>query len=141
MVYQHPLMQPFIQILELKAPNQLILPLTIIFIIFALLAGSIRLLLLYAMTRTSHATGADLSIKIYNLTLYQEYAIHISRNSSEVINGIISKTSTVIGSVISPAINLISSTILIISIMRALFVIDTIVALSAFTGFGLLYFF
>ena len=138
-VYQHPLMQPLIQILELEVPNQLVLPLTIIFIIAALLAGSIRLALLYVMTRVSYATGADLSVKIYNLTLYQEYAVHISRNSSEVINGIISKTSTVIGSVILPIMNLISSTILIVSIMGALFVIDTIVALSAFIGFGLLY--
>tara|TARA_B100000787_G_scaffold168003_1_gene155902 strand:- start:2028 stop:3713 length:1686 start_codon:yes stop_codon:yes gene_type:complete len=138
-VYQHPFMQPFIEILELSRPNQLILPLTIVFVTAALLAGSIRLLLLYAMTRLSYATGADLSIKIYNLTLYQEYAIHVSRNSSEVINGIISKTSTVIGSVIMPLVNLISSTILIISIMSALFVIDTIVALSAFIAFGFLY--
>jgi len=138
-VYQHPLMQPLIETLELSAPSQLVLPLTILFIIAALLAGSIRLILLYVMTRLSYATGADLSIKIYNLTLYQEYAIHVSRNSSEVINGIISKTSTVIGSVIMPVINLISSTILIISIMSALFVIDIIVALSAFIGFGLLY--
>jgi ATP-binding cassette subfamily B protein len=138
-VYQHPLMQPLIQILELEAPNQLVLPLTIIFIIAALLAGSIRLILLYVMTRISYATGSDLSIKIYNLTLYQEYAVHISRNSSEVINGIITKTNIVIGGVISPALTLISSIVLIIGIMSALFAIDTIVALSAFISFGLLY--
>ncbi len=138
-IYHHPLMQPLIQILELSTPAQLVLPITIFFIIAALLAGSIRLLLLYVMTRISYATGADLSIKSYNLTLYQEYAIHVSRNSSEIINGIISKTSTVIGGVILPILNLISSTILIVSIMGALFVIDTIVALSAFIGFGLLY--
>ena len=138
-VFQHPLMQPMIQFLELGKPSQLILPLTIFFIVAALLAGSIRLILLYVMTRLSYATGADLSIKIYNLTLYQEYETHVSRNSSEVINGIISKTSTVIGSVIMPIINLISSSILIISIMVALFVIDPTVAISAFIGFGLLY--
>ena len=139
-VFQHHLMQPLINVLELSTPDQLILPLTVLFISAAILAGSIRLLLLYAVTRLSYATGADLSIKIYNLTLYQEYAIHVSRNSSEVINGIIAKTTTVIGSVIMPIVNLISSTILIISIMLALFIIDTTVALSAFIGFGLLYY-
>ena len=71
-IYQHPLMQPLIQILELSAPSQLVLPLTILFISAALLAASIRLLLLYVMTRLSYATGADLSINIYNLTLYQD---------------------------------------------------------------------
>jgi ATP-binding cassette, subfamily B, bacterial PglK len=138
-VYQHPLMQPFIQILELSAPSQLILPLTILFVSSAVLAGLIRILLLYTMTRITYATGADLSIKIYNITLYQEYVVHVSRNSSEVINGIISKTSQVVGGVIMPVINLINSTILIISIMVALLVIDTVVALSAFIGIGFLY--
>ena len=138
-VYQHPLMQPLIQTLELSEPSQLVLPLTLLFIIAAVLAGSIRLLLLYVTTRLTYATGADLGFKIYNLTLYQEYAIHVSRNSSEVINGILNKSSTVISSVIMPVIQFISATILIISIMAALLVIDTIVALSAFIGIGSLY--
>jgi len=138
-IYQHPLMQPLIQILELSAPSQLVLPLTILFISAALLAASIRLLLLYVMTRLSYATGADLSINIYNLTLYQDYAIHVSRNSSEIINGIILKTGRVIASVIMPVINLISSTILIISVMTALSIIDPVVTLSTFIGLSLLY--
>jgi ATP-binding cassette, subfamily B, bacterial PglK len=138
-VYQHPFIQPLIEILELSEPNELVLPLTMLFISAAVLAGSIRILLLYTMTRITYATGADLSIKVYNITLYQEYAVHVSRNSSEVINGIISKTSQVVGGVIMPGINLINSTILILSIMGALLVIDTIVALSAFIGIGLLY--
>ena len=138
-VYQHPLMQPLIQTLELSKPSQLVLPLTLLFIIAAVLAGSIRLLLLYVITRLTYATGADLGFKIYNLTLYQEYAIHVSRNSSEVINGILNKSSTVISSVIMPVVQFISATILIISIMAALLVIDTIVALSVFIGIGLLY--
>jgi ATP-binding cassette, subfamily B, bacterial PglK len=138
-IYQHTFMQPIIQILGLTEANQLILPLTIFFITVVLLAGVVRLTLLYGMTRLSFATGADLSIGIYRRTLYQDYAVHLSRNSSEVINGIITKTSTVILGVISPIINFISSVILIIGIMSALFVIDVSVALSAFIGFGLLY--
>ncbi|MCH9711752.1 MAG: ABC transporter ATP-binding protein/permease [Proteobacteria bacterium] len=138
-VYQHPLMQPIIQILELTEPKQLILPLTILFITAALLAGIIRLTLLYAMTRLSFATGADLSINIYRRTLYQAYEVHVSRNSSEVINGIITKTNTVINGVISPTLNLISSIILLVGIMGALFAINPTIALSASIGFGLLY--
>jgi ATP-binding cassette, subfamily B, bacterial PglK len=138
-VYQHSLMQPVIQTLALTEPKQLILPLTILFIAAALLAGVIRLTLLYAMTRLSFATGADLSINIYRRTLYQEYEIHVSRNSSEVINGIITKTNTVIGGVISPTLNLISSIILLVGIMSALFAINPTIALSASIGFGLLY--
>jgi ATP-binding cassette, subfamily B, bacterial PglK len=138
-VYHHSLMQPIIQILEITEPRQLILPLTILFIASALLAGIVRLTLLYAMTKLSFATGADLSINIYRRTLYQEYEVHLSRNSSEVINGIITKTNTVIGGVISPTLSLISSMILLVGIMGALFTINKTIALSASIGFGLLY--
>jgi len=138
-VYQHSLMQPVIQILELTKPEQLMLPLTILFVTTVLLAGVVRLTLLYAMTRLSFATGADLSINIYHRTLYQAYEVHVSRNSSEVINGIITKTSTVIGGVISPTLNLISSIIMFVGIMSALFVINPTIALSVSIGFGLLY--
>ena len=138
-VYQHALMQPVIQILALTEPRQLILPLTILFITAVLLAGVIRLTLLYAMTRLSFATGADLSINIYRRTLYQEYEVHVSRNSSEVINSIITKTSTVINGILTPVLLLISSTIMLVGIMGALFAINTTIALSASIGFGLLY--
>ena len=53
-VYQHQLMQPIIQILGLTKPDQLILPLTILFIAAAILAGVIRFVLLYSMTRFLH---------------------------------------------------------------------------------------
>jgi len=138
-VYQHSLMQPVIQTLALTKPEQLILPLSILFISAALLAGVIRLTLLYAMTRLTFATGADLSINIYRRTLYQEYEVHVSRNSSEVINGIITKTTTVINGVLAPVLAFISSTILLIGIMGALFAINTTIALSASISFGLLY--
>jgi ATP-binding cassette, subfamily B, bacterial PglK len=138
-VYQHALMQPIIQILALTEPRQLILPLTILFIAGALIAGVIRLILLYAMTRLSFATGADLSINIYRRTLFQEYEVHVSRNSSEVINGIITKTNSVIGGIILPTLKLISSIILLIGIMGALFAINSTIALSVSISFGLLY--
>ncbi len=139
-LYVQDWMQPLIEILGLTRPADLVLPVTIIFVSAALLAGIIRLLLLYVMTRVSYATGADLSIEIYRRTLYQDYLIHVGRNSSEVINGIINKTNIVIGGVINPLLLLISSTILIIGIMGALLVVNYALALTTFTSFGLLYF-
>jgi len=139
-IYEYPLIQPINQAFNITAPEQLILPLTVVFIGAALLAGAIRISLFYVMTRLSYATGADLSISIYRRTLYQEYAVHVSRNSSEVINGIISKTGVVIGGVITPVLNIISSAIIVIAILAALFTIDSIVALTASLGLGLLYF-
>jgi ATP-binding cassette subfamily B protein len=139
-IFQHQLMQPINHMLGITSAEQLSLPLTAVFILATLLAGATRLLLLYVMTRISFATGADISINIYRRTLYQEYSTHISRNSSEIINGVINKANTVIGGVISPVLNLISSTIVIVVIIGTLFAIDVVIALTVLLGFSTLYF-
>ena len=108
-VYQHQLAQPLLQILEITEPSQLLTPLTIIFIIATLAAAGVRLLLLYASTRLSYAVGGDLSIDIFRRTLYQDYSVHVSRNSSDVINSIITKTTAIIGGVLFPLLNFASS--------------------------------
>lgn len=137
-VFEHTFAQPFIQALGLTSADQLLLPLTVIFGLAALLAGAMRLLLLWASTRISYATGADLSISIYRRTLYQPYAVHVARNSSEIINGISNKTSGVIY-IVSMLLNLISSSVMLIAILIALLSVDPVIALAAFGGFGLIY--
>lgn len=138
-VFEHPAAQPFIQALGLNTPDQLLLPLTIAFGLAALMAGAMRLLLLWASTRLSFATGADLSISIYRRTLYQPYAVHVARNSSEVINGISTKVNFVIYSIILPALALISASVMLSAILIALLSVDPFIALATFGGFGLIY--
>ena len=138
-VFQHEYAQPLISALTLREPIQLILPITILFITTVLVAGIVRLLLLYVMTRLSYAIGADLSINIYRRTLYQPYATHVARNSSEVINSIITKTNTVISGILTPILILVSSIFILISIITVLFIINMSVALSASIVFGVLY--
>jgi ATP-binding cassette subfamily B protein len=137
-IFAHAAAQPFIQALGLTATAQLLLPLTIVFGVAALIAGAMRLLLLWASTRLSYATGADLSISVYRRTLYQPYAVHCARNSSEVINGIVGKTGSAIGT-ISQVIVLISSSVMLASILLALLSVEPFIALTAFGGFGLIY--
>ena len=131
--------QPIIQSLGLTEPKQLLLPLTIAFGLAALIAGTMRLLLLWASTRLSFATGADLSFNIYRRTLYQSYAVHCARNSSEVIDGISGKANGVIYSIIVPTLMLISSSVMLAVILIALLTIQPVIALVAFGGFGMIY--
>ena len=138
-VFAHPAAQPIIEALGLTAPEQLLLPLTIIFGAAALGAGVMRLLLLWASTRLSFATGADLGISIYRRTLYQPYAVHCARNSSEVISGIAGKANSVIYSIVLPVLTLISATVMLITILIALLSVEPVIALVAFGGFGLIY--
>jgi ATP-binding cassette subfamily B protein len=138
-VFEHSAAQPIIQAMGLTMPAQLLLPLSIAFGAAALIAGITRLLLLWASTRLSFATGADLSTSIYRRTLYQPYAVHCARNSSEVINGISSKANGIIYSIIVPALTLISSSVMLIAILIALLAVEPVIALAAFGGFGLIY--
>ena len=138
-VFAHVAAQPIIKALGLTAPEQLLLPLTIIFGAAALGAGVMRLLLLWASTRLSFATGADLGISIYRRTLYQPYAVHCARNSSEVISGIAGKANSVIYSIILPVLTLISASVMLITILIALLSVEPVIALVAFGGFGLIY--
>ncbi len=145
-IYFHPMMQDFICLINdtyeykvFSEPEQLILPVTLVFVSISVVSGVVRVLLVYVTTRLSFATGADISINMYRRTLYQDYMVHNSRNSSEVINSIITKSNTVINGVISPALNFISSITITISIITALVIIDPSIAISAFLGFGLLY--
>jgi ATP-binding cassette subfamily B protein len=138
-VFTHPSAQPFVYALGLSSPAQLLLPLTIVFAIAALIAGLMRLLLAWASTRLSFATGSDLSISIYRRTLYQPYAVHVARNSSQVINGIVTKASSVIYNVIGPALALVSSGLMLIAILAALLSVEPMISIMAFSGFGLIY--
>lgn len=137
--FSHPFAQPLVRLLDIIEPRQLLLPLTVFFSAAALLSGAMRLILLWAQTRLSHAVGADLSISIFHRTLHQSYVVHISRNSSEVISSIASKTTTVVYQVLWPLLIILSSLLILIAILAVLLLIDPKVALIAFAGLGFIY--
>jgi ATP-binding cassette subfamily B protein len=138
-IFEHHAAQPFVQFLRITEPTQLLLPLTVVFGFAVLMAGSMRLLLMWASTRLTYAVGADLSMSIYRRTLFQPYVVHVARNSSHVINGISGKANAVMGGTILPILNLISSSVLLIAILLTLLSVDPIIAMTAFGGFGLIY--
>lgn len=140
-VFEHVAAQPIIQMFGLTGPEQLVLPLTIAFGAAALIAGTMRLLLLWVNTRLSFATGGDLSINIYRRTLYQPYLVHCARNSSEVIGGISEKANSVIKNIILPALTLVSASVILIAILMALLLVEPVIALVTFGSFGMIYVF
>ena len=132
-------MRPVIDLLDLDSANQLLILITIGFGLTAMIAGGLRLMLLWANSHLAYGVGADLSIDMYQKTLNQPYLTHISRNSSEVINGISFKAAVVI-SVIASLLNLIGYCVILMAILVSLIYINPIVTLSTFSSFGGLYF-
>ena len=138
-IFHEPLAQPIINFLDVEEPNELILPLTAVFAIAALFSGAMRLSLLWSQTRISHGIGAEWSVSIFYRTLKQPYAVHLARNSSELVAGISHKVTQVVAHTIVPILTVISSSIMLIVIFAGLMVVDSIVAVSSFVGFSLIY--
>jgi ABC-type multidrug transport system fused ATPase/permease subunit len=137
-VFSHPIVADVAQAWGINSADQLVLPLTVAFVVAALIAGAIRIFLLWVSTRLAVASGTDLSIEVYRRTLYQPYRVHIARNSSEVISGI-TKVEGVVFGVLQPSLTLFSSTVLLIAIMFALMAINPLVASVAAVGFSASY--
>jgi ABC-type multidrug transport system fused ATPase/permease subunit len=123
----------------ITSADQLVLPLTVVFITVALMAGIIRVIVLWVNTRFTVACGVELSGEVYRRTLDQPYRVHVARNSSEVISSISSKVNGVVFGVLLQLLNLISSTVLVVAVTVALIAIDPLVALVVAVGFGVSY--
>jgi ATP-binding cassette, subfamily B, bacterial PglK len=138
-VYSLPIVVDVALAWGITSADQLVLPLTVAFAMAALIAGAIRILLLWVNTRLAYACGADLGIEVYRRTLYQPYQVHVASNSSEVISGITSKVNSVVFMVLLPFLTLVSSTVLVVAIIIALVTIDPMLASVASVGFGASY--
>ena len=123
----------------INSADQLVLPLTVAFAMLALLAGAVRIFLLWASNRLAFACGADLGMEVYRRTLYQPYYVHLARNSSEVISGLTTKVNGVVFGVLLPSLTLLSSIVLLVAIMTAFIAIDPILAALVGICFGASY--
>lgn len=134
--FRHPLIAAIARAFGWTSAGELVLPLTIVFAATAVLAGAVRMLLLWASTRFTFAAGADLSAQVYRRTLYQPYSAQVLRSSSEVISGITNKVGGTVLGVLLPLMTLLGSLLLLVAVTLALVAIDPLAALLASIGFG-----
>ena len=137
-VYEIPFLGEILISNGLDKGDELIIPLATIFALAALIAGLMRLFLLKVSVLISNATGADLSINVFERTLYQPYSTHISRSSSEVISGITQKVNAATNVLIS-VVTVITNSFLFLSIMATLIIIDPLIAILSMSTFGIAY--
>jgi ABC-type multidrug transport system fused ATPase/permease subunit len=87
----------------------------------------------------SHFTmclGSDLSQLVFERTLRQPYHVHAKQNSSVVISNVTQNIGAFVGGVLSPSIQLLTSTLTVVGILTTLFIINWWVALTAVVVFG-----
>jgi len=136
-IFEYPIVVELANMVGINSSEQLVLPFTVAFAVSAIVAAIVRLSLLWLNINFSHACSADLSTDVYHRTLYQPYQVHVGRNSSELISGIkkVESSQTMLQSVLVLG----NAFIMILFIMLTLLLIDTKVAIVAFTSFGLIY--
>ena len=138
-VFDHPWINGLVEFWDINSPEQLILPLTIIFVVAVIISALIRSFLLWVSTKLTSTTGTVLSTKVYRHLLYQPYTAHLDSNSSKLITVIINKINAVVYSVIHETLTLGSSIILLVAITITLIFINPIVASGTIIVFGFSY--
>ncbi|MCX7144175.1 MAG: ABC transporter ATP-binding protein [Proteobacteria bacterium] len=134
-VFDLPVVSAIARELGFTASQEIVLPMTIAFVLAALIANALRILLLWVSIRLANATGADLSTEVYRRTLHQPYRVHIARSSSEIISGITQKVATAT-SVLASLVTVITSAAIFSAILITLLAIDPRVASIAIVSFG-----
>jgi ATP-binding cassette subfamily B protein len=138
-IYHHHFIAPLAGMLGISTPEGLLLPVTLIFLTGVILSAVIRFAMIWMQTQISLVIVSEMAVKAYWRTLHQPYAVHIARNSSEIISGILNKISGGIGSTIAPILLVISSTLITLGVLVALIAFNPLIALSTFIGFGIIY--
>ena len=136
-IFQYSYVAKLAPILGFTSSDQLLLPLTVVFCVAALAAGTVRTLQLWASIRIAYSVGHDLSTDAYLRTLYQPYKKHLDRNSSEVISGV-QKVDSLYGA-LAQMFTLANALIMSAGVVFALVVIKPLIAMLVFFGFGTIY--
>lgn len=131
-------LQVWMKSLEEVSRKDLVVALALCFGVTALAAGGIRLILLWTSLRVARAAGTDLGLKIYKSILYQPYTKQISKNSSEIISGLITKVSLV-ALTLGFWLTVVTSFIIIFFLVLTLSVINLKVTLFVGIGLGAFY--
>jgi len=140
-IFELPAAQPLIQFFDLDQPTQIILPISALFASAVLMAGVMRVLLLWASVKFSFILGVDLSVSIFTQVINQPYIAHTKQNSSDIISAISIKIAQVINGVVLSVLNVISSIIIISAIISILIIINPSASLIAILFFSALYLF
>lgn len=137
-LWQHQLVRSMATGLGVSRAQDLLLPVTLGFGLTAVLVALVRLLNLWLNGRLVAAISSDLSCESYKRTLYQPYEVHLKRNSSEVITAIMNQIGQ-LSLALNAALQLLTSVIVALGLIGALFVMDWQVACTAIAVFGVAY--
>lgn len=134
-----PTLGRFIQLVGFEPGPGLLPRLAALFCLAAVGTAIARIVLTWAAQKFVFRLGYDLGVAVYRRILYQPYAFHVARNSSEVLAAI-GKVQQIVTGVLLPLMLASSSAMIVLFIFMGLVIIDAGVALASGLAFGLMYF-
>ncbi|WPD21328.1 MAG: ABC transporter ATP-binding protein [Candidatus Electrothrix scaldis] len=129
-------LQPVIQTLQVETADELLLPLTLLFILIALFSSGVRIAQLWYNNRLTAEMGTQLRHDIYAMALNKPYEFHVAHNSSDLISLTTEKVGAAISAGILQVLSLSTALVLCLAIIATLISINPLVALIAFISWG-----
>ena len=109
-----------------------------IFVAIILSSMVIKLAALHSITKLTNNIGFDLTNRVYLNVLRQKYSYHVNTNSSEIL-ATLNKVQSLMGGVISPILNAVSSVLISVGITIFLFSLNWRAAIYTFGTLLILY--
>lgn len=128
--------KPLVHMLGAEAAGDLLLPLTLAFILIAVFSSAIRIAQLWYNSRLTAAMGTQLRHDIYVMALNKPYEFHLAHNSSDLISLTTEKVGAAIGAGIMQVLSLLTALVMSLAIVTTLIYINPFVALIAFISWG-----
>ena len=100
------------KLLKITNTNEMLLPLTVIFLMGTLISGITRLIFCFLTYRVAGNVGSELSSNAFKNYLYKSYNYHLSTNSNILITTLQKDIGEIIYMIFVPIIQLISALII-----------------------------
>jgi len=118
--------------------KQLTIAATLVLVLTAVIAGMVRLLLVWKSHRFVFGASYDISVEIYDTAMHLPYPEHAARNSAEFLSDL-NKAQMLAGTLFMPVVQAAGSGVIALFLIVGLLLIDVRVALAAGIGLGLIY--
>nr|MDU9045093.1 ABC transporter ATP-binding protein [Candidatus Electrothrix aestuarii] len=129
-------LQPVIQFLKIGTAQELLFPLTLIFILVALFSSGVRIAQLWYNSKLTALMGTQLRHDIYAMALHKPYEFHLYHNSSDLISLTTEKVTAAVYVGILQVLYLLTSAVMCLTIAATLIYINPLIALLAFASWG-----
>jgi ABC-type multidrug transport system fused ATPase/permease subunit len=108
----------------------------IAFGIVTVVSAASRTMTIVVNSRFTMGLGSDLSRLVFERTLRQPYAVHSMQNSAEVIANVTQNVGAFVGGILTPSVQLMTSSLTVVGILVTLLLVNWWVALTAIVVFG-----